>query len=69
MTASVRINGTLRPHAGGSVADLLQSLGIDTSRPGIAVAVNGRLVPRSLWPEQVVSAGDDIDVVRPAQGG
>jgi sulfur carrier protein len=69
VTASVRINGALRLHTAGSVADLLDNLGVDMTRPGVAVALNGRLVPRSRWSEQAVSAGDDIDVVRPAQGG
>ncbi len=69
MTASIRINGESKPLAAGTIAELLHSLGIEASRAGLAVAVNGRIVPRASWADAVISAGDDIDVVRPAQGG
>lgn len=69
MSGAIRVNGELKPNTAPSVAELLRSLGIEASRPGVAVAVNGRLVPRSRWTEQALSAGDDVDIVRPAQGG
>lgn len=69
MSGAIRVNGELKPHAATSVAELLRSLGIEASRAGVAVAVNGRVVPRSRWSDQALSAGDDVDIVRPAQGG
>lgn len=36
---------------------------------GIAVAVNGEVVPRGAWPEREVQNGDDIEIVRAVQGG
>jgi sulfur carrier protein len=36
---------------------------------GIAVALNGEVVPRGSWPATVVRAGDRIDVVTAVQGG
>ena len=69
MIGTFRVNGASRPCTGSSIAELLHSLGIDAKRPGIAVALNGRIVPRQRWPEQTISAGDAIDIVRPAQGG
>lgn len=41
----------------------------DGRRLGVAVALNGAVVSRSLWAETVLSAGDDIEVVTAAQGG
>jgi len=36
---------------------------------GIAVALNGEVVPRGSWTATVVRAGDRIDVVTAVQGG
>lgn len=69
MTDSIRINGEQKPHDAATVAELLRSLGIEATRAGVAVAVNGRVVPRSRWAAAAIAAGDEIDVVRPAQGG
>ncbi len=69
MTASIRINGESKPLAAATIAELLHGLGIEASRAGLAIAVNGCIVPRARWADAVISAGDDIDVVRPAQGG
>lgn len=69
MSGTIRVNGEIKAHAATTVAELLRSLGLEASRAGVAVAVNGRVVPRSRWSEQALSAGDDVDIVRPAQGG
>lgn len=69
MTDSIRLNGETRPYTAATIADLLHSLGIEAARPGLAVAVNGRIVPRSRWAAAAIAAGDEVDVVRPAQGG
>jgi sulfur carrier protein len=36
---------------------------------GIAVAVNGEVVPRSAWATTTVAAGDQVEVLTAAQGG
>ena len=69
MTNSIRLNGELRPYAAETVAELLRCLGIEPARAGVAVAINGSIIPRARWTDAAISAGDDIDVVRPAQGG
>ncbi len=35
----------------------------------VAVAVNGDFVPRSQYPQFQLSAGDQVDVLAPVQGG
>lgn len=36
---------------------------------GVAVALNGAIVPRSRWADQPVHEGDVVDLVVAAQGG
>jgi sulfur carrier protein len=50
-----------------SVAALVARL---TEAPrGVAVAVNGAVVPRSTWQTAVLADGDRVEVLTAAQGG
>lgn len=69
MTASIRVNGQPQVWSGATIAELLHGLGLDPARRGLAIALNGRIVPRARWREQAIAAGDDIDIVRATQGG
>jgi sulfur carrier protein len=69
MTPKVRINGEERPLAGARVVDVLQALGIDPRRRGVAVAINGTVAPRTTWTAALLSGGEDVEIVRPLQGG
>jgi sulfur carrier protein len=63
------VNGNPR-HAAGelTVAELVKDLGSGQQR-GVAVAVNGEVVPRSAWDRQSLRDGDRIEVLTAAQGG
>jgi sulfur carrier protein len=52
-----------------SLAALLENKALDTRQRGIAVAVNGAIVPRAAWPDTKLRAGDSIEIVRARQGG
>lgn len=68
MTVAVRLNGEPRAlPAGWTVRDLLVDLGAD--RPGVAVAVDGRVVPRSSHAERTLADGAVIEVIRAVGGG
>ena len=69
MSLAVRLNGRNEEVTATTVVELLVSLGIDPERRGLAVAVGGEVVPRRAWPERRLAAGDDIEIVRPLQGG
>jgi sulfur carrier protein len=69
MTATIRVNGEERPLPGARLIDLLAALGVDPGRRGVAVAVNGAVVPRARWTAATLSGGEEIDIVRPLQGG
>ena len=36
---------------------------------GIAVAVNGEVVPKGAWRERTLAAGDRLEIIRAVQGG
>jgi sulfur carrier protein len=62
------INGDFREVAGEqTVAVLVAS--VTAERRGVAVAVNGEVVPRSQWPVASLHDGDRVEVLTAAQGG
>lgn len=66
----VRVNGQSRAIPSSlNVYDLLVAIGIDPTRNGIAIALDGEVVPRSRWIETVVNGGAVVEVVSASQGG
>jgi sulfur carrier protein len=65
----LKINGAEAEVPAHTVAELLAARGIDTSARFLAVAVNGTVVRRAEWPATALSPGDDVEIVRPLQGG
>jgi sulfur carrier protein len=67
---TIRVNGENEPLGAGRTLDaLLAEKTADTSQRGIAVALNGSVVPRAAWRETVLCAGDSVEIVRARQGG
>lgn len=69
MSLTINLNGEETRVEQGSLQDLLQQRGIDASARRIAIARNGALVKRDSWPEETISEGDRIEIVRPLAGG
>ena len=67
--ASIRVNGQDEPLAVATLAGLLEEKAVDTGQRGIAVALNGAIVPRAAWPQTPLRPGDSIEIVRARQGG
>jgi sulfur carrier protein len=67
--ANIRVNGQDEPLIVATLAALLEEKAVDTGQRGIAVAVNGAIVPRAAWPQTPLSPGDSIEIVRARQGG
>jgi sulfur carrier protein len=65
----IRINGEREPLGAATLEALLAEKAIDTDQRGIAVALNGAVVPRSAWRETRLKPGDSIEIVRAKQGG
>jgi sulfur carrier protein len=69
MSAEITVNGADRPLTAASVAGLVAELGIPPAARGVAVAVNGAVVPRARWADAALAAGDRVEVIRAMQGG
>ena len=67
--ANIRVNGQDEPLITATLAALLEEKAVDTGQRGIAVAVNGAIVPRAAWPHTTLHPGDSIEIVRARQGG
>lgn len=65
----IRLNGDDTPLTASTVQALLDSLDIGAARAGVAVALNGSVVPRAAWPHTPINSGDTVEVVRARQGG
>ncbi|NES30731.1 sulfur carrier protein ThiS [Micromonospora terminaliae] len=62
------VNGAGRDLPGGStVADVVRA--VTEQERGLAVAVNGEVVPRGGWTATVLRDGDRVEVLSAAQGG
>lgn len=71
MSIEIVVNGEAETCGAVSIAALLHLRGAiaDPQRRGIAVALNGALVPRGAWDTTTLSPGDRIEIVRAAVGG
>ena len=70
MTLRVTINGEDREMpAGATVASVVESLQNAPEGRGVAVAVEGEVVPRTQWPSTELPDGATIEVVVAVQGG
>ena len=65
----IRINGKEAELAATTIAELLAEQGIDPQTRFLAVAVNGSVVRRGEWSVASLAAGDNVEIVRPFQGG
>ena len=65
----LRINGVEEELAVATIAELLAERGIDPNARFLAVAVNGNVVRRTDWSAAALAPGDNVEIVRPFQGG
>ena len=66
----VAVNGTATEIPdGATVAGVLAALKVPKAARGVAVAVQGEVVPRGEWVRMSLRDGDRIEVVGAIQGG
>jgi sulfur carrier protein len=65
----MKVNGKPRDRAAGPLLGLLAEEGVAADARGVAVAVNGAVVPRARWAEHALAEGDEIEIVKVLQGG
>lgn len=64
------VNGEARISQAANVAELLnEELEEGHTKRGIAVALNGQVVPRAEWQDARISKGDRVEIVRALPGG
>jgi sulfur carrier protein len=67
---TIRLNGeAVELEAGASVADAVALAGAGGETRGVAVALDGEVVPRGEWDATTLSDGQGIEVLRATQGG
>ena len=66
----IRVNGRdVEGRDGATISELLADLGVDPDARGVAVAVDGEVVPRGVWSDFTVVAGARVEAVTAVQGG
>ena len=69
VAARIRLNGQDEVVAAATLAALLEEKTVDVAQRGIAVAINGEVVPRAAWTATPLRSGDRVEIVRARQGG
>ena len=66
----IELNGEpVEVETGAQVGDAVAETGADPDRRGVAVAVDGEVVPRSVWDATPLREGARVEVVAAVQGG
>jgi len=63
------LNGKRHPFPGEALMLLLAQFDVAPDARGVAVAVNGEVVPRRDWPVTRLAPGDEVDSVGALEGG
>ena len=69
MSSTIRVNGREEALAADTVAALMAARDILPGTRGVAVALNGAVVPSRRWEETPLTPGDALEIIRPVQGG
>jgi sulfur carrier protein len=64
----IYVNGDAQDNA-PSVTALLERLGLGATPRGVAVALDGEVLPRATWDAQTLRDGARVEVVGAIQGG
>ena len=66
---TITLNGENVPMTSPDIRALLAEKGIESDRGGVAVAVNGAVVPRMEWGQTPIKPNDQIEIVHIVRGG
>jgi sulfur carrier protein len=68
-TMMIEVNGKPETIAAKTLSDLLIERGIEADARGVAVALNGTVVPRAAWGDTALKTEDAVEIVHAKQGG
>ena len=69
MDKTITVNGEALPFASQALRVLLSEKGIDPARGGVAIALNGEVVPRAEWDQTRLKPNDKVEIVHIVRGG
>ncbi len=69
MSETIFINGERKPLSSSILIELLEENGVDSSKGGVAVALNGEVVPRADWAQTSMKTDDKVEIVHIVRGG
>jgi sulfur carrier protein len=69
MSGTISLNGETCALDDDALLNLLRAQKIDPAARGLAVAVNGAVVPRRAWEETALRDGDEVEIVKLFAGG
>ena len=65
----IYVNGEPRERDGATIAELLAELGVETQARGVAVAVDGEVIPRGEWVDRRINEGERVEALSAMQVG
>jgi len=69
VSETISVNGALQPLNHLKLFDLLEESGVDGRKGGVAVALNGEVVPRADWAQTSLKSNDKVEIVQIVRGG
>ena len=69
MSETISVNGVLKPLNNSTLFKLLEENGVDGGKGGVAVALNGEVVPRADWAQTSLKSDDKVEIVQIVRGG
>ncbi len=67
---NIQINGKDREIRNNlNITELLKELGFNPEQPGIAVAVNREVIPKTDWDKTIIHEDNEVEIIRAVQGG
>lgn len=69
MTVELTVNGDDRQLIESVTVDEMVTREVDDEADSVAVAVNDEVIPRDRWQDTQLQSGDEVEIIRPIQGG
>ena len=69
MSETISINGERKLLSSSTLIELLEENGVDSIKGGVAVALNGEVVPRADWAQTSMKSDDKVEIVHIVRGG
>ena len=66
---TISLNNQTQEIEAQTVLSELVFLHVGEKQKGIAVAINGQVIPKTSWEQTLVSENDDILIIKATQGG